>query len=136
MRDDIHSLKILIVSDAAPERELVRQSALQASVPIDVAELDALGDRAATVELLAKQSYDVVLFDSRLPRLVRQEFLNTIRAAPSRPLAILIGPATIKTREVFTEGLDVDSALAKPIEIGEAGTLMERCIRAGCPSRC
>jgi CheY-like chemotaxis protein len=135
MRDDIHSLKILIVSDAAQERELVRQAALQASVPIDAAELDALGERAATIELLAKENYDVVLFDSRLPKLVRQGLLDLIRAAPSRPLAILIGPATIKTREVFTEGLDVDSALAKPIEIGEANSLMERCIRARLPKQ-
>ena len=86
MRDDIHSLKILIVSDAAQERELVRQAALQASVPIDTAELDALGERAATIELLAKQSYDVVLFDSRLPKLVRQEFARSHprRAQPAR----------------------------------------------------
>jgi CheY-like chemotaxis protein len=135
MRDDIHTLKILIVSETAQERELVRQAALQASVPIDAAELDALGDRATTIELLAKQNYDVVLFDSRMPKLVRQGLLDLIRAAPSRPLAILIGPATIKTREVFTEGLDVDSALAKPIAIGEAGSLMERCIRARLPKQ-
>ena len=85
MRDDIHSLKILIVSDAAPERELVRQAALQASVPIDMAELDALGERAATIELLAKQNYDVVLFDSRLPKAGAAGVCST-RSAP-RPAA-------------------------------------------------
>jgi DNA-binding NtrC family response regulator len=135
MRHDILSLQLLIVSEAAPERELVRQAAMQASVMIDVAELGAAGERAETADLLAKQNYDAVFFDSRLPKPVRMGLLALIREARSRPLAVLIGPAAIKTREVFTEGLDVDSALAKPIEMREVRVLMERCIRARLPKR-
>ena len=44
MSDDFFSLKMLIVSEAAPERELLRQAAAQASIPIDVSELEAAGD--------------------------------------------------------------------------------------------
>jgi CheY-like chemotaxis protein len=135
MSDDILSLKMLVVSEAAPERDLLREAALQASVPIDVSELELLGDRLATTELLARHKSDVVFFDSRLPKPVRQGLLNLIREAPSRPLAVLIGPAVIKTREVFTEGLEVDSALAKPIDLQEACVLIERCIRARLPKR-
>ena len=61
--------------------------------------------------------------------------LNAIRAAPSRPLAILIGAAAMKTREVFTDGLEVDGALAKPIDVQEARDLIDRCIRARLPKR-
>ena len=75
--------------------------------------LDALGERAATIELLAKQSYDSGAWLATCASWCEQGLLDLIRATPSRPLAILIGPATIKTREVFTEGLDVDSALAQ-----------------------
>ena len=61
--------------------------------------------------------------------------LDAIRAAPSRPLAVLIGPAAMKTREVLTDGLEVDSALAKPIDLQETRDLIDRCIRARLPKR-
>ncbi len=41
----------------------------------------------------------------------------------------------MKTREVLTDGLEVDSALAKPIELQEARDLIDRCIRARLPKR-
>jgi CheY-like chemotaxis protein len=135
MSDDFVSLKVLVISEAAPERALVRQAATQASIPIDVSELEAAGDPIAMGELLAKQNLDVVFFDSRIPKLARQELLNAIRAAPSRPLAVLIGAATIKTREVVTDGLEVDSTLAKPIDLQEARNLIDCCIRARLPKR-
>jgi DNA-binding NtrC family response regulator len=126
---------MLVVSEATPERELLRQAALQVSVPVDVAELDTVGDPTATGELLARGGYDVVFFDSRLVKPARQLLLDAIRAAPSHPLAILIGPAQMKTREVLTDGLEVDSALAKPIDLQEACDLLNRCIRARLPKR-
>src|SRR5579862_1790908 len=112
MSDDFISMKLLIVSEAAPERELLRRASAEASVPVDVSELDAPGDPVAMRELLARQNFDGVFFDSRIAKPARQELLDAIRSAASRPLAILIAPATIKTREVFTDGLEVDGALA------------------------
>ena len=135
MTDDFLTLKMLIVSEAAPERELVRQAAMQASIPIHVSDLEAASDPVAMGEMLARQDFDVVLFDSRLSKSTRQELLNAIREAPSRPLAVLIGPAAIKTREVLTDGLAVDSALAKPIDPQETRDLIDRCIRARLPKR-
>jgi len=135
MSDDFISMKILIVSESASDRELLRRAAAEASIPVEASELDAPGDPIATKELLARQNFDVVLLDSRIPKPARQEFLNAIRAAPSRPLAILIAPATIKTREVFTDGLEVDGALAKPIDMQETRDLISCCIRARLPQR-
>src|SRR5436305_10585280 len=103
MSDDFISMKMLVVSEAASDRELLRRASAEASIPVEAAELDAPGDPVAVAELLARQNFDVVLFDSRIPKPARQEFLNAVRAAPSRPLAVLIAPATIKTREVFTD---------------------------------
>ena len=77
----------------------------------------------------------MVFFDSRIPKQGRLELLNAIRAAPSRPLAVLVGAAAMKTREVLTDGLEVDSALAKPIDVQEACDLIDRCIRARLPKR-
>ena len=135
MSDDFISMKMLVVSEAASDRELLRRASAEASIPVEASELDALGAPTEMTELLARQNFDVVLFDSRIAKPARQEFLNAIRAAPSRPLAVLIAPATIKTREVFTDGLEVDSALAKPIEMQEVRDLISCCIRARLPQR-
>jgi len=135
MSDDFISLKILIVSEAAADRELLRRASAEASVPVDASELEAPGDTVAMTELLARQNFDAVFFDSRIAKPARQDFLNVIRAAQSRPLAILIAPATLKTREVFTDGLEVDSALAKPIDLQETRDMLACCIRARLPQR-
>ncbi len=135
MSDEFFSLKMLMVSEVAQERELVRQAAAQASTPIDFEELEPAADLAATRELLLRQGFDVVLFDSRISKAGRQSLLEAIRAAPSRPLAVLIGAAEMKTREVLTDGLDIDSALAKPIDGQEARDLFDKCIRARLPRR-
>jgi CheY-like chemotaxis protein len=134
MSDDFISMKILIVSEATPERELLRRASAEAPIPVDVSELDAPGDPVAMGELLARQNFDVVFFDSRIAKPARQELLNVIRAAPSRPLAVLIAPAMLKTREVFTDGLEVDSALAKPIDLQETRDLIASA--PGYPSVC
>jgi CheY-like chemotaxis protein len=135
MSDDLISMKVLIVSEATSDRDLLRRASAEASVPIDISELDAPADSMTTTDLLARQNFDVVFFDSRIAKSARQELLNTIRAAPSRPLAVLIAPAMLKTREVFTDGLEVDSALAKPIDVQETRDLIACCIRARLPQR-
>jgi|SRR3954469_707293 CheY-like chemotaxis protein len=135
MTDDFISMKMLIVSDATPERELLRRASAEASIPIEVSELDAPSDPVSMNEMLARQNFDVVFFDSRISKPGRQELLNVLRVASSRPLAILIASAAIKTREVFTDGLEVDGALAKPIDLQEARDLIACCIRARLPQR-
>jgi CheY-like chemotaxis protein len=130
MTDDILSLKMLIVSEAAPERELVRLAAVHGSVPIEVFEIEQAGDAIAARAAVESDSYDTVFFDSRMPRAERQILLETIRTAPGRPLAVLIGAAELKTREVLTDGLDVDGVLAKPIDMQEARDVISRCIKA------
>jgi DNA-binding NtrC family response regulator len=135
MSDDFISMKLLIVSEAVSERELLRRASAEASIPIEALEIDTPGDSVAIRELLARQNFDVVFFDSRIAKPARQELLAAIRSAPSRPLAVLIAPATIKTREVFTDGLDVDGALAKPIDLQETRDLVACCIRARLPQR-
>jgi len=135
MSEDFVSLKMLLLSETGPERQLVRQAANRASVPVDVTERETPGDKNSLTQLLAENDFDVVFFDSRFAKPVRQEVLAITRAAPSKPLAVLIGPASIKTREVLTDGLEVDSTLAKPIEVQEVCDLLERCSRARLPKR-
>jgi DNA-binding NtrC family response regulator len=135
MNSEFFSLKILIVSEAASERGILRQVAAQTSIPAEIAEIETAGDPIAMGKLLALGEYDVVFFDSRFPRQARQDLLSAIRSAPTRPLAVLVGAAAMRSREVLTDGLVVDSALAKPIDVQEARDLLERCIRARLPKR-
>lgn len=135
MTDDFISLKMLIVSEAAPERELLRRLAAQASVPIEVTEIEAAADEWAACDALKRERYDVVFLDSRMPKPARQAVLTAVRAAPGRPLAILVGAAALKTREVITDGLEIDGVLAKPIDPKEASDLIANCVRARVPNR-
>jgi CheY-like chemotaxis protein len=135
MSHELTLLKILVVSEAASERALVRRAAVHASVPIEVTEVEAAADASAARQSLASEAFDVVFFDSRMPKNERLLVLDAIRTAPSRPLAILIGAAEMKTREVLTDGLEVDGLLAKPIEPTEVTELVGNCIRARVPSR-
>jgi CheY-like chemotaxis protein len=135
MNHDLVSLKMLIVSEVAHERELVRRAATQGSVPINVQEVEAAGDSAATCELLKQDAFDAIFMDSRMPKVVRQQVLDAARVANGRPLVILVGAAEMKTREVLTDGLAIDGVLAKPIELDEAHKLIEGCVRARLPNK-
>jgi CheY-like chemotaxis protein len=134
MSHELTLLKILIVSGVAAERALVRRAAVHSTVPIEVFEAET-ADAVAARQLLLGNTFDVVFFDSRMPKSERQLVLDAIRAAPGRPLAILIGAAEMKTREVLTDGLEVDGSLAKPIEPAEVTELIGRCIRARVPNK-
>ena len=135
MSDDLISIKIAIVSEAAPEREILHQAASQSSIPVEVSEIDPSADAAAMSKSLAEGAYDVVFFDSRIAKASRQTLLDGLREAPSRPLAIFVGAAELKTRGVLTDGLAVDGTLAKPIDLNEAHDLIGHCIRARLPKR-
>jgi CheY-like chemotaxis protein len=130
MNDDLLSLKMLIISEAAPERELIRQAAGQGAVPIELVEVARANDPAAASQALEQAAFDAVFMDSRMPKAGRQAVLNAARAAKGRPLVILIGPAEMKTRVVLTDGVDVDGVLAKPIDVAEARNVIDGCVRS------
>jgi CheY-like chemotaxis protein len=135
MTDDLISLKMLLVSEAAAERGLIRRAALQAAIPIECTEIEATQDAAAASAALEHNAFDVVFFDSRMPKSARQQVLNAIRASPGRSLAILVGAAEMRSREVLTDGLPVDGVLAKPLAAQEVDDLIQCCIRARLPKR-
>jgi CheY-like chemotaxis protein len=135
MNDDLISLKMLLVSEAASERELLRSVVAEAPVPVDLTEVDKARAPAVACEWLANEAWDIVLLDSRMPKADRRVVLDAARAARGRPLVILIAAAELKTRGVLTEGLAVDGVLAKPIAVEEARALFANCVRARLPNR-
>jgi len=136
MNDELITFRMLLVSESAPERETMRTVAMEASVPVQVEEVAEAADSSAAWNFLMRDgAFDAVLFDSRMPRPERQKVLEAVRDASGNPLAILIGPAEIKTRQVLTDGLAVDGVLAKPIVKPEMSELIENCIYARLPKR-
>jgi two-component system chemotaxis response regulator CheY len=126
MTDELVSLKAMIVSGVAGDRDLIRRAMAGASIPVIVTEIEAAGDATAALKALAGDTHEAVLFDSAMPGQAMQALVAAIRGEPGRPLAVAIGDAS---------GLDVDCVLAKPVEQQQAASLIENCIAVRLPKR-
>lgn len=124
MSSELISLRVLVVSRSAAERELLRHGAGLASVPAEVVE----GDSAATAAvLLAEGGIDLVLLDAGLPAAEKVSVCMAARASSNRPFIIAVGRDG--------EGADVDGRVSKPATGDEAQTIVDRCIRTRVPAR-
>jgi CheY-like chemotaxis protein len=126
MTDEFVSLTVMVVSEAAADRELIRRGVGGASLPVMISEIVTVGDEAAALKRLASDTFDVVLFDDALPASDKQTLIAAIRGEASRPLAVVLGGA---------QGLDVDGALPKPLEPQRVSALIGECIAARLPKR-
>ncbi|MBK6639027.1 MAG: response regulator [Rhodocyclaceae bacterium] len=111
-----HRLNILCAEDGATNQIIIRELIEGMGHTIEIAE-----DGQAAVEALAKRDYDMVLMDSRMPRMNGIEALRLIRAGergvrdaqiPVVALTANIGP---EEKERFF-GAGVDGFLGKPID--------------------
>jgi CheY-like chemotaxis protein len=135
MTDDLVSFNMLIVSDAPAERDLLRRAALNSSFHVEVSEIEKCVDAQPIRAHFFRESVDFILLDSRMPKAGRKAVIDAAAETQGHPLVILVGPADHKTREVITDGLAFDSAIAKPIDLAEATKLIDICARARLPKR-
>jgi CheY-like chemotaxis protein len=135
MSYDLVLLRLLIVSEAKPERALIRHAASRASVPIEIVEIEATNEPDTACQALGNEAFDAIFLDSRMPRSGRQAVVDAARSSSGQPLVIFVGAAELKTREVLTDGLAVNGLLAKPIELEEACEMIGHCVRARLPNR-
>ncbi len=129
MTDEFVSLKVMVVSEAAADRELIRRGVGGASLPVIISEVATAGDERTALKSLASDTFDVVLFDEGLPASDKQTLIAAIRGEASRPLAVVIGAAQ------GPQALDVDGALPKPLEQQRVSELIGECIAARLPKR-
>ena len=124
MNTDILCLRVLLVTPAAPLRDLLRQAAAHASVPAEVMEADG----AATAKTLIAQGSDLLLLDGGMPAAEKTAICQAARAARQNPFIIAIGgdPGT---------GAEVDGSVQKPQTAKDAQKIVDRCIRSRCPTR-
>jgi CheY-like chemotaxis protein len=124
MSTDLISLRVLVASRSAPQRELLRQGAGLASVPAEVVEADGA---AAAANLLANSGIDLVLLDAALPAAEKTSIGKAARASRYSPFIIAVGPDG--------DGVDVDGSVSMPATADEAHSVLDRCIRTRIPAR-
>jgi CheY-like chemotaxis protein len=126
MTDEFVSLKVMIVSEDAAERELIRRGVSGASIPVNISEVEA-HDETAACGLLAETAHDVVLFDARMPTGCQHALLDAVRATPGNPLAVLIGQA-----DGAAAGR-CDALIGKPIDHPQVSAVIGNCVAVRLP---
>jgi len=130
MSGDLVSLRILLVSGSMADRDLLRQGAAAASVPVDV--LEANGAAAARA-MLAGNEIDVVFMDAAMAPTDRAALLADARSAQVQPFVFVVA-STREEAQGFA-GSGADGAIVRPAAPDESTKLVERCIRMRLPHR-
>jgi DNA-binding response OmpR family regulator len=125
MSDDLVSLRMLVVAAVRSQQDLWRQGAALASVPIDFEAANAAAARAA----LGKGGVDICVLDGALPDADTAAVIKAARARQPAPLIILSAPRGNARPD------NIDGALPKPGNAGDACKLVEICVRVRMPTR-
>src|SRR5262245_1108098 len=108
---DIISLRMLVVSAVPGERDLWRQGAALASVPVEV--VDAGGGPAA-LQLVHRGGIDVLLIDAAIPD--SSVLIATARAVKPSPFIVMVQAAGLERPR------GADGAVTKPYDAKDART--------------
>jgi CheY-like chemotaxis protein len=131
MSDDLLiSLRILLFSGSAAERDLLRSGAVTAFVPVELVEAE--GSAAARAKI-ADYAIDIVFADTSIPAAERAAFIAQARSMEQKPFVLLVAATVEEARVLANEG--ADSVVMKPANADEAKALIERCARLRLPNR-
>src|SRR5262245_22287005 len=129
MTDDLVSVQILAAFGSAQDRDLLRQAAVAAAVPVDIVEAENVGSARST---LAAKEIDVAFVDASTAAAELEAFIAAARSARRHPFIVLVAACA---GEFKASGATVDGIVAKPNRIEQAQVLIQRCIRLRLPSR-
>jgi CheY-like chemotaxis protein len=127
MSDEFVSLRVLIVSGDAAEREQLRRGISGASIPVNILEVEAANDETAACQHLTEAVHDVVLFDTRMPAERQHALLDAIRGTPGNPLTIAVGEAAAGVAG------RCDALISKPIERPQISAVIGHCVAVRLP---
>jgi DNA-binding NtrC family response regulator len=131
MTDDLLiSLRILLFSGSAEEREVLRRGAATASVPVELVEAERTASARAKITF---DAIDVVFADASIPAVERAAFIAQARSKEEKPFVFLVAATVEEARAFSSEG--ADSVVMKPANADEAQALIERCARLRLPNR-
>jgi CheY-like chemotaxis protein len=131
MDSDLISIRILAAFGTAPDRDLLRQAAGLATVPIDLTETD-LGNAPT---LLAAKEFDIAFVDAAAPPAVMSAFIAAAKSSKRPPIVILVASAAWEAGEFKAGGIAADGVVTKPERVEQAKILIDRCVRLRSPSR-
>ena len=127
MSNDLVSVRMMLVAKPSPGRELWRQAAGLATVPIEASEVETT---AAAAQLLARTGIDIVLLDAEFPEPHRSAVVHAARQARTRPVIVLNAAS-----DTDAYGIDGDGVVTKPSSLAEAQYLIDWILRARLPNR-
>jgi CheY-like chemotaxis protein len=127
MPDDLVSVRMMIVAKPSPNRDIWREAAGLAVVPIETAEIVTTAEAA---QLLDRSGIDIVLLDAEFPEPQRSAVARAARMAHTRPVVVLNAASD---RDAY--GIEGDGVVTKPSTLAEAQYLIDRILRARLPSR-
>jgi CheY-like chemotaxis protein len=127
MIDDLISLRLLVVSRSAADRELWRKGVTLASLPIEFFES---AEAAEAHDLVRSDPVDIVLVDAGLPE--AGEIIAVAREMVPPPLTLSVVPAG----DHACNNLDISGGtVTRPLDAEHAGAIVNRCIRTRVPTR-
>src|SRR5262249_47181361 len=118
MSDDLVSVQILASFGSPQDRDLLRQAAGSAPVPVDIVETDDVGAARST---LGAKEIDVAFIDASTAPAHLDGFIPAARSARRKPFVILVAA---DARE-FKGGAAADGIVAKPARIEQAQVLIQ-----------
>jgi CheY-like chemotaxis protein len=130
MSGDLVSLRILVLSASMPERDLMRQGAAAASVPVDALEADSI---ASARMQLTTNDIDVVFVGGSIPIPDCTAFIAGVRTMKTPPFVFLTAANQAEAQGLAATG--ADGAIINPANIDEAKRLVERCVHLRLPHR-
>jgi CheY-like chemotaxis protein len=131
MSGDLVLLRILVVSASAQHRDILREGAVLARIPLEVIEAD--GATAAS-KVLAGGNIDIVFVDGAMAQPARNAVATAARAAASKPFVVLVTATKEDAERVGADAM-ADAIAVKPATRAEAANFAERCSHVRLPNR-
>jgi DNA-binding response OmpR family regulator len=116
--------KILVIEDDAEMRSLLKDFIEEE----EGYEADSVGDGSEAFRKLAKEHFDLILTDIRMPGLSGMDILPGLKKLQPRSLIIVI--TAFGSEEVYRRALErgADSYLEKPVHLDELRKLMQKMV--------
>ena len=124
MSDDLVSLRVLVFGLTGAERDLLRQGAALASLPLEFEEASSAGRAAAFLE---RGNIDLVLLDALSSEADQASVIKAARAAARQPFTILVGGDK--------QAVGPDAVVKLPGSEEEARQALDSCVCAKLPCR-
>jgi CheY-like chemotaxis protein len=128
MIGDFISLRILLLSESALDRNMIRRGAALASFPVDFAETGNPDDACA---IIARNQVDMIFVDAALPALARTAVIARARAAQRKPFVFLV--AANRTAASNLVGGETDGVVSWPMNLLDSEALFTRCSQTCIP---